>query len=251
MGPTAARREHLVYSKNFLCTCDRCQDETENETFISAIKCTKCPTGYFLPKNPIDCESSWFCNECGTQAPATYNEMANNKTAAALAKLEEGGLTPDSCEKFLKTYGKVLHPNHAHMLDIKYSLLNILGHSEGFAMTQLTETQLVMKETLARNFLSIAQKILPGVSRLKGTALYELYLTIQQRAVRAINDPRLQLQPSDVLAMLENASEHLVECIACLKYEPAHQPEGALYRRAKEDQNQLVTLTASVKNRIP
>ena len=30
----------------------RCQDETENETYISAIRCTKCP-GYFLPENPI------------------------------------------------------------------------------------------------------------------------------------------------------------------------------------------------------
>ena len=63
---TAARREHLVYSKvsrgdsnmccdtnkpygqDFLCTCDRCQDETENETYMSAIKCTKCQ-GFFLP----------------------------------------------------------------------------------------------------------------------------------------------------------------------------------------------------------
>ena len=27
---------------------------------------------------------------------------------------------------------QVLHPNHAHMLDIKYSFLNILGHSEGY-----------------------------------------------------------------------------------------------------------------------
>ena len=31
---------------------NRCQDETENETYISAIRCTKCP-GYFLPENPI------------------------------------------------------------------------------------------------------------------------------------------------------------------------------------------------------
>merc|ERR1711983_727516 len=39
---TSARRENLVYSKDFLCTCDRCEDATENETYMSAIKCTKC-----------------------------------------------------------------------------------------------------------------------------------------------------------------------------------------------------------------
>ena len=65
---TAARRENLVYSKvreksllaasltdllqDFLCNCDRCADETENETYLSALRCVKCP-GYFLPRNPL------------------------------------------------------------------------------------------------------------------------------------------------------------------------------------------------------
>ena len=96
-----------------------------------------------------------------------YQDIVNEKVASAIAKLEEAGLTPEACEKFLKTYGKVilnccsmlistffllfwvplffnvnilpsvqvLHPNHAHMLDIKYSYLNILGHSEGWEWT--------------------------------------------------------------------------------------------------------------------
>ena len=38
--------------QDFLCTCDRCQDETENETYMSAIKCTKC-AGFFLPEKPL------------------------------------------------------------------------------------------------------------------------------------------------------------------------------------------------------
>ena len=71
--------------------------------------------------------------------------MANSKVAEAISKIEEDGLTPSKCEKFLKTYSKVLHPNHAHMLDIKFSLLNLLGHSEGFTMSQLTEEQLSVK----------------------------------------------------------------------------------------------------------
>ena len=52
LWPTAARRENLVYSKDFLCSCDRCADETENETYLSALRCVKCP-GYFLPNNPL------------------------------------------------------------------------------------------------------------------------------------------------------------------------------------------------------
>jgi len=252
LWPTAARREHLVYSKDFLCVCDRCQDETENETYISGIRCTKCPAGYFLPENPIDCAARWICNECGMEAPKGYQDIVNEKVASAIAKLEEAGLTPEACEKFLKTYGKVLHPNHAHMLDIKYSYLNILGHSEGCTMSQMTDVQLQTKENLARNFLEIARKILPGISRLKGTALYELYLSIQQRALRAFHDPGTWggLGSGDVLSMLTMAGEHLQECIDCLKYEPTHQAEGKLCEQARDEQCQLAGLMASVKARM-
>jgi len=247
LWPTSERREHLVYSKNFLCTCDRCLDSTENETYMSAVKCTKCPNGYFLPQNPIDCESHWLCTECRAQAPKGYSDMANSKTAATIAKIEEAGLTPDSCEKFISTYSKVLHSHHAHLLDVKYSLMQLLGHSTGCSMQQLTHQQLNTKEQLARTFLGIAQKVLPGISRLKGSSLFELYLTIQQRAVSALQDPSLQLSPVDVLLMLQAAGEHLQECLDTLQYEPAHQPEGALYRRAREEQAQLESLINRVK----
>ena len=36
-------------------------------------------------------------------------------------------------------------------------------------------------------FLSVARKILPGISRLKGTAMYELFISMRQRAENALN----------------------------------------------------------------
>ena len=36
-----------------------------------------------------------------------YHDIVNTKVASAIAKLEEVGLTPACCDKFLKTYGKV------------------------------------------------------------------------------------------------------------------------------------------------
>ena len=249
LWPTAARRENLIYSKDFLCTCDRCQDDTENETYMSAIRCIKCP-GYFLAENPLDCTGKWLCNECGTAAPLGYSDMAYSKVGSAIAKIEEEGLTPESCEKFLKNYSKVLHPNHAHMLDVKFSLLNLLGHSEGYAMSQLNEDQLTVKESLARTFLEIASKILPGISRLKGTALFELYLCMQQRGIRAFNQHQLSLGPDEILGILQNAYDHLLECIECLQYEPIHQPEGHLCARAREEQMQMIMLINTVKAKI-
>ena len=33
---------------------------------------------------------------------------------------------------------QVLHPHHAHMLDVKYSLLNLLGHTDHSSLENLT-----------------------------------------------------------------------------------------------------------------
>ena len=39
--------------------------------------------------------------------------------------------TIENYEDFLATNGKVLHPNHYHMLTAKHSLLQMLGRTEG------------------------------------------------------------------------------------------------------------------------
>ena len=189
-----------------------------------------------------------MCNECGNEAPAGYHEMANAKVAQAIAKLEESGLTPEKCDKFLATYTKVLHPHHAHILDVKFSLLNLLGHTQGAAMSQLTEVQLATKEGLARTFLEIASKILPGISRLKGSALFELYLVMQQRGIRAMNS--LELSREESLMILKNAFCVLAECIECLQYEPGHTAEGRMCARAREEQGQMVQLMKSIQEKI-
>ena len=74
----------------------------------------------------------------------------------------EDGITPEVCEKFLNIHMRVLHPQHAHMLDVKHSLIHLLGHHEGYLMADLSDKQLQMKEENAQNILSIAEKLLPG-----------------------------------------------------------------------------------------
>jgi len=242
---TSARREHLVYSKNFLCICERCQDPNENETFMSALKCMKCPS-YYLPETPLDCNGAWKCGECKRAAPPGYSEMAEEKVAATIAKLEEEGLTVEACEKFLAVHTRALHPNHAHMLDIKYSLLNLLGHSEGQTMEQLTAEQLNTKEALANTFLDIASKLLPGISRLKGTSLYELSITTQQRAFNSLNKNTDAID--DIIGTFQLALDQLQRCIDCLQYEPTHQAEGVLCARATSDRDDLMQLILKLKS---
>lgn len=63
---TYSRRMHLMASKQFLCSCDRCIDSSERKTNISAIKCQdkKC-CGMVLPIVPINFRSVAKCSKCG------------------------------------------------------------------------------------------------------------------------------------------------------------------------------------------
>jgi hypothetical protein len=109
-----------------------------------------------------------------------------------------GQQSPEQCSKFLTIHSSILHPRHAHMLDMRHTLMLMLGHCEGHLMSDLDDRQLQAKEDAARNIISIADKILPGISRLKGTTLYELFLVYQQRA---LNWKNLRAK-MDVLAAL-------------------------------------------------
>lgn len=207
------------YTAKTSCNCERCQDKTENGTYLSALKCLKCPNGFYLADSPLDCASLWSCMECKVQAPQGYSDLAENKVSQAVSKLEEEGLTVAGCHKFLKTYSKVLHPNHAHLLDVKYSLFNLLGHSEESKMENLTEEDLNLKEELAKCFLEVASKVLPGISRLKGTSLFELYLTIKQRVILALSQLNtINHNKESIMGLIGAAGMHLQDCINCLQY---------------------------------
>ena len=81
--------------------------------------------------------------------------------------MEEAGLEPETCEKFLLVHSRILHGQHAHMLDVKHSILHLLGHHEGYLMAELSDKHLQYKEEIARTILSVADKILPGKIQLK------------------------------------------------------------------------------------
>ena len=108
-----------------------------------------------------------------------------------------------------------------------------------------------------------------GISRLKGTTLYELYLTQQQRGLnwkdsneksnkdvlsafkvwryisysRSNTNILITLQEQQfaeisdfiIYGNFQTAEHHLSQCIESLKYEPLHCPEGKLLERAREE----------------
>ena len=85
-------------------------------------------------------------------------------------RLEPKDTTIDEYEKFLEKYGKILHPNHVILLDVKYTLAKMYGRSPGYEADGLTEKQFERKKQLADNVLDVLNKILPGRSRKRGMA---------------------------------------------------------------------------------
>ena len=122
----------------------------------------KCPVGYYLAQDPLIETSAWKCEDCGSLAPSTLAGAVSNRVANSIKKMEENGLEPESCEKFILIHSRILHNQHAHMLDVKHSWLHLLGHHEGYLMADLTDKQLQIKEDVARSILQVADKVIPG-----------------------------------------------------------------------------------------
>ena len=74
---------------------------------------------YLSAADPLVESSPWRCEDCASMAPSNLASEVNNRVANTIKILEENGLDPESCEKFIMVHSRILHPQHAHMLDVK------------------------------------------------------------------------------------------------------------------------------------
>lgn len=72
----------------FECDCLRCSDPTECSTFMSALRCPKCPIGVMLPIQPLDHnETEWQCSPCSYQLNAVIVTQVIDKLKEELEEL--------------------------------------------------------------------------------------------------------------------------------------------------------------------
>jgi len=245
LWPTRDRRLHLKFSKYFDCSCRRCSDPTELGTFLSSIKCPKCPIGFIQSDDPLEDDSHWTCESCIASFPPSFPERVNEEVSTTVNIMERAGAGVEQCERFLLVQSRILHPQHALMIDVSHTLLHTLGHSDGYLMNTLSDRQLQTREDIARRLLRIASKLLPGMSRLKGTTLYELFLTHQQRALRWEQSGTRSWR--DILASFAAGRDCLELCLSCLKFESEQSAEGNLAATASEDLKLLLEYMSRVK----
>ena len=92
--------------------------------------------------------------------------------------MEQSDLDVPKCEQFLLIHSRVLHPAHAHMIDVKHSYLHLLGHSQGYLMSDLNDRQLQAREDIARMLIGIADKVLPGKNKNSVQKISPCYLVL-------------------------------------------------------------------------
>lgn len=125
---TLTRRLQLKATKDFMCSCPRCVDPTENGSYISAIKCAKpdCTTGRLLPVNPLVVSSPWQCDVCALKLEFKKISRILDVLSSVILKLKDKGLR--NMQEFLKnTVPDILPVNNEFALELKLFVIWRVG----------------------------------------------------------------------------------------------------------------------------
>ncbi len=161
------RREDIQKYWFFDCECTRCRDTTEMGSYMSAVRCLDCATGFLLPVTWDSYEPDWACDACDAVLPhavvddvlTTIEKQVGENAGDKLSELEE----------MLFHYQKILHPNHYILIDLMHNLVHLYA-----AKDALSRPEKERKIQLCRIVLDTLGKVDPGFTKWRGTLLQEL-----------------------------------------------------------------------------
>ncbi|XP_050091756.1 SET domain-containing protein SmydA-8-like isoform X2 [Anopheles aquasalis] len=227
---TWKRRQHLIEEKFFWCRCARCRDPTEFGTNCGALKCSKCHRGCLLPVNPLEQESEWRCTLCPSAVSAQTIVVLLEQLSKKLDAIDGNDVA--GYEQFLQAYGAVLHDNHYLMLSAKHSLCELYGKINGYLIPELSPEQLKRKETVCRDLLEVIDQLEPGLSRLRGTIMYELHVPLMIEAGQLFQGG--SIQRAELRRRLKEVQRLLRESERILALEPEGSPEYGMAVAARD-----------------
>ncbi|CAK1555495.1 unnamed protein product [Leptosia nina] len=235
---TLKRREHILLSKFFECSCKRCSDPTELGTYASAFRCPKC-AGRILSTAPLEPLAPWRCTDNGC-----FYTMTSGGVQAMLKRLTDefeqiDANDVDGFEKFLHKYRNVLHDNHYLCLSALHSLSQLYGKIAGYMIHEMPEEQLHRKIDICRDLMKVFDVIEPGYSRLRGITLYELHAPLMVLTTRDFE--RKAISKDSLRNRLKEIVSYLTESALILGFEPKQSPEGLMATAAKDALKKIKT----------
>lgn len=120
---TRIRREHLLATKYFQCSCDRCADPSELGSHLGTLKCP-CGEGLVLAKDPLDEETEWSCTSC----PGTLTSTEVTQLVERLGEEVDGAMGVASREVLTDLLSRYLD-FYNFFSKLYYSLNDTFTHS--------------------------------------------------------------------------------------------------------------------------
>lgn len=214
---TASRRNHLLMTKYFSCTCERCRDKTELGTHFSTLKClgtgpAQCG-GNQVPVDPLIDDCDWQCDKCPIRIGANQiNFLIGSMGEEVDLLLYNKEASVHDMESMIDKLSQFLHTNHYHIFGLKHSLIQMYGHVKDYGNAQLPSHILEKKVAMCYELLKVIQVLDPFTIRLAiYTAIiyYELAYTeieLTQRKLKTTTDPEERIQHAKQLDITE---EHI------------------------------------------
>lgn len=140
---------------------------------------------------------------------------------------------------------RILNPHHSLMIEVKQRIAGILRDLCVQTVHQPSRKVLKRKLELCEEMLPILRTLHPGISRMTGIALYEIYVPLVQLVQREFDVK--EIKSSELLVKLEEGEKLLKESISMLIYEPNSTPEGGLVKRAMAELKELRNAITGVK----
>ena len=141
-------------------------------------------------------------------------------------------------ERVVGKYSKILGPTHSFVVELKQNLAGELRmmtmHME---VDEIPKNILKRKAELCEELLKLLSKVDPGISRLKGIALYEYHASLVHLAQRDFHHN--EISAKILLDNLLKGQQLLKDAINMLLFEHITTPEGQLTRRAMMELKQI------------
>lgn len=182
---TADRQIHLKEGKYFECCCKRCLDPTEFGTHLSSIKCKECPDGLLVSNKKIN----WICLKC---EKTVESDVIDKLLLEVKSDMFEIGMDLRLLEQACAKYSCILNPNHSYVIEMKQNIAGLLRDQCVLSHHPPSRSILRRKFEVCNTLLPIVRKLEPGLSRLVGITLYEIYVPMVQLAQRDFEALELQ-----------------------------------------------------------
>nr|XP_040581795.1 SET domain-containing protein SmydA-8-like isoform X2 [Lepeophtheirus salmonis] len=220
------RRELLLEHWGFTCNCSRCKDPSELGTYTSAIKCSSCQSGYFLPS--LDLLKEWSCNSCSKGLSKIRLQMIiNENTEKIRTATRSQGPKIDVLKELIVDLKDSLHGNHFLILQVEYILVVLMSNSIPSLSSSIKNKNItinnidpsIWKEytALCEHIYYVMNKLDPGYSKNRGKILKDYIRALMNLA--KIENNLGSINNVEFNKRKEMAKYFSKELIGCYKHE--------------------------------